>query len=130
QTVPQITGTDLNGQPLTLSTYRGQVVLLTFWGSWCPHCREHAPRIGQLVERMRGRPFAALGVDSDADPALAREFLAQQQLAFPSWYDGDAVTGAIASQWNVVQWPMTYLLDHRGVIRAKFQGPFPDDLER
>jgi peroxiredoxin len=130
QTVPQITGSDLEGEPLTLSTYRGHVVLLYFWGSWCPHCRDHAPRIRQLVERMRGQPFAVLGVDSDADPALARQFLAQQQLGFPNWYDGDAVTGAIASKWNVVQWPMTYLLDHQGVIRAKFQGPFPDNLER
>jgi peroxiredoxin len=130
QRAPEISGMDLQGEPLSLSDYRGRVVLLYFWGSWCPHCRQNAPRIEQLTERLRGQPFAIVGVDSDPDAAAANAFLAEQNMDWKSWHDGDAARGPIASRWNVLQWPTTYLLDHQGVIRAKFQGQFPEQLDQ
>ena len=70
---PEIKGVDVHGKPLMLSDYRGKVVALVFWGTWCGPCMREIPREKALVERMKGRPFAMLGVNTDADADAARK---------------------------------------------------------
>jgi len=118
---PEIEGEDLEGRPMRLGDYRGQVVVLEFWGHWCSVCRWMYPHERMLVKRMRGRPFALLGVNSDT-PDMAGQAAAKEDLGWKSWRDGGQVYGGrIARTWNVQALPTTYILDHRGVIRHKIE---------
>ncbi|HVJ79424.1 MAG TPA: TlpA disulfide reductase family protein, partial [Planctomycetia bacterium] len=113
---PEITGEDLGGKAMKLSDYRGKVVVIEFWAWWCVYCRALVPPDERLVSRMRGRPFAILGVNADRDPAAAEKAAEKEGFRWPSWRswrDG----AAIAARWGVNRWPTTIVLDHRGVVR-------------
>ena len=117
---PDITGTDLDGQPFKLSDYRGRVVVLAFSGEWCGACRLEYPYQRLLLELYGDRPFTLLGVNSDKDLQVARAAKVSRGLAYRSWWDGagdESPHGPIASAWGVKGWPTTYVIDARGVIR-------------
>jgi hypothetical protein len=78
----------------------------------CPHERS-------LVKRLEGKPFALLGVNSDANREKLKETLKEENITWRSWWDGGSTAGPIAFQWNVMGWPTVYVIDHRGAIRAK-----------
>jgi thiol-disulfide isomerase/thioredoxin len=120
---PDTEGMDVDGKPLRLSDYRGKVVVLSFWGSWCGPCMELVPHERALVERMKGKPFALLGVDSDDAPEKARAVMAREKMTWPSWFDGGRIGGPIADGWNAGPWPTIYVLDAEGKIRFKGHGP-------
>ena len=119
---PEITGTDLDGVRFSLSDYRGKVVLLTFSGDWCGICRAQYPverRLQELYGAGRA-PFVILSVDSGASARESRAALAREGLTYRAWWDGGGdkpTAGPIATEWNVVGWPATYLIDEHGVIR-------------
>ena len=114
---PEITGQDLDGKPLKLSDYRGKVVVLVFWGAWCGPCMRSIPMEQALVERLKDRPFALLGINSDADREQARAVVAREGVNWRSWFDGGRVDGPIAEEWHVRGWPTIIVLDRAGVIR-------------
>jgi thiol-disulfide isomerase/thioredoxin len=124
---PDIEGADADGIRFKLSDYRGQVVLLDFWGFWCGPCREMIPHERSLVERFAGAPFAIVGVNSDESAAKLVEVQRSERIPWRSFYDGGA-TGPISRAWNVRSWPTIYVLDDRGVIRCK--GVRDEELER
>jgi thiol-disulfide isomerase/thioredoxin len=114
---PDLTGTDLDGKPFKLGDYRGQVVLVHFWGSWCGFCLAEAPHFQKLLRLHAGRPFAVVGVASDKTPAVSKAAGDKAGLPGRSLFDGDG--GPVVSRWNVRSWPTLYLLDAKGVIRYK-----------
>lgn len=117
---PNIHGEDLNGDHFSLHSYRGQVVLLDFWGDWCGPCREiyeHGPR---LLKQYAGRPFAIVGVNSDEDRTILRRRVREVGVTWRVFWDGGKIGGPIATRWNVEGWPALYLIDHQGVIRSKY----------
>jgi thiol-disulfide isomerase/thioredoxin len=125
---PEIKGVDVHGKPLTLSDYRGKVVALVFWGTWCGPCMREIPREKALVERMKGRPFAMLGVDTDGDAGVARKLMEAQGVAWPNWHDrapglGEhevlSIDGPIAKLYHVRGYPTVYVIDAGGKIRSK-----------
>jgi RNA polymerase sigma factor (sigma-70 family) len=123
QPAPDIDGTDTDGRPMKLSGFRGKVVVLVFWASWCSACRAEIPEEKALVKRLEGRPFVLLGVNGDADRDKLQAFLAKEPLPWRSWRDaaddrGDG-HGPIATAWNVSAWPTVYVIDPRGVIRHR-----------
>ena len=77
------------------------------------------PHERSLVEKMEGRPFALLGVNSDEDLEKLRERMQEENITWRSWRNGGSTAGPISTQWNVSGWPTIYLIDHRGVIRHK-----------
>src|SRR5947208_9610446 len=77
------------------------------------------PHERSLVKRFEGRPFAILGVNSDADRETVKKAVAQEKLTWRSFWDGGSTDGPIARQWNVSGWPTLYVIDHRGVIVAR-----------
>jgi peroxiredoxin len=121
QAAPEITGRDLDGLPFSLSDYRGKVVLLMFSGDWCGICRSQYPIERRLQDlQAAGAPLVILSVDSGASAAESRAALARERLTYRAWWDGGGdkpTAGPIATQWNVVGWPATYVIDERGVIR-------------
>jgi RNA polymerase sigma factor (sigma-70 family) len=116
---PEIKGVDVHGKTLTLSDYRGKVVALVFWGTWCGPCMREIPREKALVERMKDRPFAMLGVNTDADRAVARKVMEAQGVTWPNWHDGEPGAGPIAKLYHVRGYPTVYVIDALGKIRSK-----------
>jgi peroxiredoxin len=119
---PEIAGRDLDGVPFALSDYRGKVVVLIFSGDWCGICRAQYPFERRLQEMYgSGRaPFVILSVDSGASADESRAALKREGLTYRAWWDGGGAkpaAGPIATKWNVVGWPATYVIDEHGVIR-------------
>jgi thiol-disulfide isomerase/thioredoxin len=137
--VPEIDGKDLDDRPLKLSEYRGRATLVVFWATWCVPCMAMVPHERELVRRYAGRPFAVVGVNGDIlggavtlpdgrkidDTAKVKAAVAREQITWRSFRNGQFDVGL---RWNVRSWPTVYLLDHRGIIRAKWRGS-PDDTE-
>jgi len=77
------------------------------------------PHERSLVKRLEGKPFALLGINSDADRDKCKEQNKDQNITWRSWWNGGSTEGPIAKAWNVSGWPTIYVLDGNGVIRAK-----------
>lgn len=122
-----IEGEDLDGKFFKLSDYRGKVVLLDFWGDWCPYCRQMYPYEKQLVSRMGNRPFALLGVNNDKTKAIAKKALQNDQVNARSWWDGGETESPITRQWMVHGFPTFFVIDHKGILRDVTSG-VPRDL--
>lgn len=110
---PDIVGKDADGKDVKLSDHRGKVVLVNFWGTWCPPCREEIPHeIEGMTQTYRGRPFTIFGVAQDK-PETLQTFLRTQPLPWPNLADG---TGRVGRDWDVQGFPSYLLVDPKGVI--------------
>jgi thiol-disulfide isomerase/thioredoxin len=105
---------DLQGQPVHLSTLRGQVVLLNFWASWCYPCRVEMPSMQALYQEHRSKGFTILAIASDTQgQAIVRPFVEQYRLTFPVLLDPDDIVG---TRLGLQGLPTSYLLDRQGQI--------------
>jgi thiol-disulfide isomerase/thioredoxin len=116
RTAPEIEGEDIDGKPMRLSDYRGKVVMVSFWATWCRPCIELVPREKALVESMKGRPFVLIGVNGDNDREKAKTFSAREGVNWRSFWPGGSKQG-IPLEWGVSGWPTVYVIDANGVIR-------------
>ena len=131
---PEIVGRDMDNRPMKLSEFRGKVVLIDFWGFWCPHCVGMIPHETQMVARSDPNKFVLVGVNSDPIRneqmrSMFRQRARQSKVNWRSWSDGQG--GPIARQFMVEGWPTLFVIDANGVIRAKFIGAeTPEVLEK
>jgi peroxiredoxin len=116
---PEINGVDVDGKPLRLSDYRGKVVMLVFWASWCSPCMSQVAHERALVERLKGQPFALLGVDCEDNKDTARGVMTRERMTWPNWFDGAVGTGPIARRFHIRGFPSVVVLDAKGVIRIR-----------
>jgi peroxiredoxin len=116
--VPEITSKAADGRPLDLNTLHGKVVLLVFWGDWCPSCRSEYDSEREAAKTAVGKPFVLLGVNSDPDRSAIQDVIRSQNLPGRSRWEGGR-NGPIAQAWNVTGWPSIYVLDVQGRIRIK-----------
>ena len=114
---PEIDGQDLDGRALRLSDFRGKVVAIAFWATWCGPCMSNVPKERELVRRLEKKPFVLLGVNGDADRGTAKRSAAKEHITWRSWWDGQS--GPIVARWGVSSWPTHYVLDSHGIIRYK-----------
>jgi len=126
--VPDIIGNDLDGEKFKLSDYRGKVVMLSYWATWCPHCMALVPHERALVKRLEGTPFVLIGVNGDrnGEKKIVQQRIEKEQIAWRSFWGGVA----IATKWNVEYWPAIFIIDHNGVIRQRFGVVSAADLDR
>lgn len=118
---PEIDGRDLAGDPLKLSDYRGKVVVLVFWASWCGPCMQDVPHELELIAKHKDDPFVLLGVTVDEHLADAEQAIAEHHITWRNWHDPltpDA-PGPIVRSYHVRGFPGVFVLDADGVLRAK-----------
>lgn len=120
----EVAGTTLDGEQVSLADYRGKVVVVNVWGSWCSPCRAEAPLLADLAREMRGKGVVFLGINSrDPEQAGPRAFQRQYDVPYPSIYDPDGRTllafyGTLPP--NAV--PATVVIDRRGRVAASANG--------
>ena len=110
---------DLNGKTHDLKQYRGKVVLINFWATWCPPCRAEMPSMQRLKNKRAGKPFVILAVDMGETEAEVKAFLPQVKTDFPVLMDKD---GRALKAWKVFAFPTSYLVDAQGKIRYGLYG--------
>jgi cytochrome c biogenesis protein CcmG, thiol:disulfide interchange protein DsbE len=116
---PRFVRTSLTGQPINLRAYRGKVVLLNFWATWCAPCEIEMPHFVDWQNRYGPRGLQIVGVTMDDDPALARTASQKLRINYPIAI-GDAKLGELYG--GVLGLPVTFLIDPQGKIRARFEG--------
>lgn len=121
----EIAGVDLDDKAMTLGEYKGRVVLLTFWGTWCFPCMKLVPHERELVAAHQGRPFAVVGVNCDDDAQKARDAVTRTQMSWRSFKNEAGERAAITKDWKVIGFPTLYVIDHHGVIRKRWVGAPP-----
>ena len=112
---------DMDGEAHTLSDYRGKVVMINFWATWCPPCRREMPSLERLYGKLKDQGFTVIAINQFEDPDLVFEFTGRLSLAptFPILFDRDS---SVAEQFGVKGLPTTYLLDKDGRIRYRAIG--------
>ena len=115
---------DLEGVARHLAAWRGQVVLVNFWATWCPPCLEEMPSLQRLAERLRGQPFAIVAVNVAETEQRVAHRAKQMGLDFPVLLDAD---GAAFKAWGGKGLPTSVLVDGSGAIRYLGLGPIEWD---
>ncbi|MBM4125237.1 MAG: TlpA family protein disulfide reductase [Nitrospira sp.] len=111
---------DLRGTPLTLSDYRGKVVLINFWATWCGPCRVEMPGMEVLYREFDRKDFEILAVSTDQQGvAVTRPFRDEMGLTFPILHDSDFRVGVVYGARTL---PMTFLVDRHGIITHRIFG--------
>jgi peroxiredoxin len=118
---------DDDGHASSLDRYRGSIVVMNLWASWCPPCRAEMPDLQRLTEAYGRRGVAVIGVNEGESPQRAREFAGALGIRFPIWIDASQRYGRVYSALGL---PTTVIIDRRGVVRHGFDGPLTFDEMR
>src|SRR3990172_6161736 len=115
QKAPDMPMLGIEGGVVRLDSFKGKTVVLNFWATWCPPCREEMPLLQQaFVERQARGDLVVLAVDYEEPEALVMDFIRQFSLTFPVLMDRD---GSVRLQYGVTGLPTTFFIDRDGVIR-------------
>lgn len=114
-------------RPLNLSELRGKVVMVDFWASWCPPCRQEAPVLAKVYREYRGRNVEFVGVSIWDSEEGAREYIRRYGITYPNGLDEK---GAIAIDYGITGIPEKYFIDRDGVLLKKLIGPMKEDRLR
>ncbi|MBU8771162.1 TlpA disulfide reductase family protein [Cytobacillus oceanisediminis] len=124
---PDFELTDMEGNPVKLSDYRGKAVLLNFWASWCPPCRAEMPHMEKLYNKYKDENFDILAVNltnTEKNSGDAEKFVKELGLTFTIPMD---VKGEAGSEYNIMAYPTSYFIDSDGVIREKVLGALNEE---
>jgi len=108
---PDFSLQDIDGKTHTLKSYRGKVVVLNFWATWCPPCREELPSMERAFVKLKDKDVILLGVDVGEDSDTIFTFSADYPVSFPLLLDIDST---VIKSYGVVGLPTTYVIDKRG----------------
>lgn len=119
--VPDVAPTQLGAAagPLAFASFRGSVVYVDFWASWCVPCRISMPALDAIYRKYRGMGLRVVGVNKDVARPDAERFLKRVAVSFPLVADGD---DAVARAFDVQAMPSGYLVDRRGIVRYVHRG--------
>ncbi len=105
---------------VNLNQFRGQVLVLNFWATWCPPCVQELPSMMDMQDRLRANGVTVLGVSIDVDDDAYHRFLKQRNVNFMTVRDPEQ---RVAGSYGTSGWPETYVIDRQGMLRRKFIGP-------
>lgn len=110
---------DLEGKSQSLSQYRGKVVLLNFWATWCKPCTTEMPAMQTTYDKLRDKGFVVLAINELEDDAKVREHIKQYGHTFPVLMDRD---NKVANQFGVFGLPVSVFVDEKGVVQEYIKG--------
>lgn len=122
EVVPDIPLVDLDGRQRHLSDYRGRIILLNVWGTWCAACRFELPSLQALSDRLDAQHFVVLGLAADTDEHVVREFLIDKQVSFTSYIDAGEHE-VILDTLGVPIFPYSFIVDAEGRLLERIAGP-------
>lgn len=111
--------TDLEGKQQSLSQYRGKVVLVNFWATWCKPCTTEMPAMQATYDKLRDKGFVVLAINELEDDAKVREHIEQYGHTFPVLMDRD---NKVANQFGVFGLPVSVFIDEKGIVREYIKG--------
>jgi len=121
---PSLTLADLDGTERSLADYRGQVVLVNMWATWCPPCREEMPTLETFYRDYRDLDFVIIGLNDGDAPIEVREFVNLYGLTFPIWLD---LARLSESAFNTMNLPSSFVIDRQGQVRLQWVGGIARD---
>lgn len=110
-----------DGQSISLSDFKGKTMLINFWNTGCPPCRDEMPYLQQLYDEMQGEGLVVLTVHVGQGPVTATQFMQDNNLSLPVLLDTDEVVGR---KYGIMFFPTTFFIDKDGIIQGKVIGPF------
>jgi peroxiredoxin len=116
---PELIGTGLDGKTIRLEDFRGKVVFLNFWATWCIPCRQEMPAMERLYREFKERGFVVLAVNVQEGPGAVKAFVQELKLTFPVVLDPD---GKAAMTYLVRGLPATYLIDRKQILVGRAIG--------
>jgi peroxiredoxin len=116
---PAFTLGSSSGGPVSLAQYKGQVVMINFWASWCGPCRQEMPLLESIYRKYNKMGFTLIGVNVEPDSQAANEWLKQTPVSFPILYDKDS---QVSKLYDVAGMPSTVLIDRSGKLRMLHRG--------
>jgi peroxiredoxin len=111
--------TDLEGKSQSLSQYRGKIVLVNFWATWCKPCTTEMPAMQKIYDKLHDKGFVVLAVNELEDDAKVREHIKQYGHTFPVLMDRD---NKVANQFGVFGLPVSVFIDEKGVVQEYIKG--------
>ena len=121
---PQFTLAARGGSNVSLAQYKGQVVMLNFWASWCGPCRQEMPLLESIYKKYGKMGFTMIGVNVEPDSNAANEWLKATPVSFPILYDRDS---KVSKLYDVSGMPSTVIIDRSGKLRVLHRGYKPGD---
>ena len=112
------------GQNLNLTGYRGKVVLLNFWATWCGPCQQEMPLLDQMYKKYKPAGFTLIGVNVDKEAPAVKELLARKPVSFPVLLDP---ANQVSKAYHVDEMPSSVIIDRKGEIRYIHRGYRPGD---
>jgi thiol-disulfide isomerase/thioredoxin len=110
---------DLNGKPLSIEKFKGKVVLLDFWATWCKPCIAEMPNVKRIYDMYQKEGFEIIGISLDSKRSALESYIKRNDIKWPQYFDGAAWNNEVAKKYRVRSIPATYLLDRNGKIRYK-----------
>ncbi len=123
--LPSTIGTDLDGKPQDIAQYKGRVLLIDLWATWCGPCIAKFPHLRELKKKYAGRPFEVLGVSGDEEMQTVIDFVKETDMPWDIWFSG--TKGGLMRKWSTKSLPTVFLIDHTG--RVILKNPEDDRLD-
>ena len=111
---------DLNGRPVSLSDFRGKIVFLNFWTTWCYACRIEMPDMEKLHQKFKNKDFAMVSINIQESVSQVKQFFKKFRLTLTALLDSD---GEVGARFMITAIPTTFILDREGIIIGKVMGP-------
>lgn len=123
--IPDFSLTGLDGRKVSLSSFKGKVVFLNFWATWCPYCINEMPSIGKLWTAMKGRDFVVMAVDVGETAATVSAFIKKNGMEFPVYLDPQGRVGDLLGVQGI---PATFIIGKDGKVLARVVGGLAYDM--
>lgn len=124
---PDFNEKDLAGEPLSVGKFKGKVVLVDFWATWCGPCVGELPNVLAAYHKYHSKGFEIIGVSLDKDENTLKNFIKEKGMVWPQYFDGKVWENKLGQKYGINSIPATFLLDQNGKIVAKgLRGPALD----
>ena len=125
--VPHISLPTPDGDTLSIASFRGKVVFINFWGTYCPPCVAELPEMQQLYDELRDEGFVIIGLNAEEKPEKVKTFVEKNHITFPIIISDDATINAI---FGLKHMPTTWFIDRKGILRGKIEGQISKSMAK